>query len=486
LTTGGLITLCDEAVRFCGVHVSLLIVNGRVITPERDLRADILVEGETIAAIGPHLPSAGHRVIDAAGKYVIPGAIDVHTHLDAPVGNAVSSDDFESGTRAAAFGGTTCIIDFATQRRGGSLRKALEEWRQKAARSTLDYGLHMVVTDLEAAPLAGMDEIVQEGVTSFKIFLAYPGTLMIGDAAVYRVLRKAGSLGALVCVHAENGGLIEALIQDALAAGERAPVFHARTRPPVAEAEATHRAIALARAAQAPVYIVHVTCREAVDEIARAREKDEPVFAETCPQYLLLSEDDLRRPGFEGAKFVLTPPLRPAEHQDALWHALDQGLLQVVSTDHCPFLFHGQKDANVRDFTTIPNGGPGIEHRVELLFHHGVTGGRLSLRRWVELVSTVPARIFGLAPRKGVIDVGGDADLVVWDPAAEHTISAQTHHMRVDYSMYEGMTVRGKASTVIARGAVLVDDDGWHGTQGAGRFIKRKTHAGPFEEMTGC
>lgn len=454
--------------------MTLLVRNGRLISPEKDEVADVYVEKESIAAIGTRLNEPADRVIDATGKYVIPGGIDVHTHLDAPVGNTVSSDDFETGTRAAAFGGTTSIIDFATQDAGQRLKDTLEIWWKKGERSTIDYGLHMIITDLAAAPMEGIDEVMREGVTSFKLFMAYPGALMVDDATIFRVMRRAGELGALVCVHAENGSVIDLLVKEALAAGHTAPVYHALTRPTATEAEATHRAIALARLAHVPVYIVHVSCDESLKEIARARSLGYPVYAETCPQYLFLSIDGLKRPGFEGAKYVLTPPLREQWNQDKLWEGLRRNDLQVVSTDHCPFHFSGQKERGKGDFTKIPNGGPGIENRLQLMYHHGVNEGRMTVNRWVEVVSAAPAKLFGLYPKKGTIAVGSDADLVVWDPNKEEVISTRTHHMRVDYSMYEGFRVKGGPEIVISRGEIIVDKGEWRGRPGHGRFVKRK------------
>lgn len=460
--------------------MSFLITNARIVTAERDYISDISIEEDKIAAIGKDIPRRADRVIDATGKYVLPGGIDVHTHMDAPVGGTRSSDDFESGTRAAAFGGTTCIIDFATQTRGQTLRMALEEWWRKAEKATIDYGLHMIITDLACAPMEGINEMVNEGVTSFKLFMAYPGTLMVDDATIFRVMQRAGTLGALVCIHAENGGMIDLLVHQALAEGKNAPLFHALTRPPAAEAEATQRAIALARSANVPVYIVHVSCHEALEEIRRARAGGQPVFGETCPQYLFLSLEDLARPEFEGAKYVLTPPLREQWNQEKLWKGLQQNVLQVVSTDHCPFHFNGQKDKGRGDFTKIPNGGPGVENRMQLLYHYGVRQGRISLHRWVDLLSTAPALLFGLYPRKGTIAVGSDADLIIWDPEKECVMSSRTHHMRVDYSMYEGFVVKGGPLMVWSRGDLLVEHGVWSGTAGHGRFLRRASFGSAY------
>jgi len=453
----------------------ILIANGRVVSPEETRVADVAIGGGRIAEVAPHLPRDGAgRIFDAAGKLVIPGGIDVHTHLDMPLGKIRSSDDFETGTRAAAFGGTTTIIDFANQSRGQSLHQAVAEWKSRAAgNAVIDYGLHCTICDLSPAVLEELDELVREGVSSFKVFMAYPGRLMLNDAAILQVLQRCARNGGLVCVHAEDGPAVEALIREALAAGHTAPKYHALTRPATVEAAATARVIALAEMASAPLYVVHVTCRQSLECVAAARARSLPVFAETCPHYLFLSRDDLDRPGFEGAKFVLTPPLREKDDQQALWEGLRTGVLQAVSTDHCPFNYHGQKDRGRNDFTLIPNGGPGIEHRLGLLYSGGVAAGRISENRFVELASTAPARIFGMYPRKGVIAPGSDADIVIFDPSAERIISAQTHHMRVDYSMYEGLKVRGVPQVVIARGQVIVENDAFLGHAGAGEFLKR-------------
>jgi dihydropyrimidinase len=460
--------------------MSTLITSGRIVTAEQDYQADIFIDKESITTIGTGLKVQADRVIDARGKYVIPGGVDVHTHLDMPFGGTTSSDDFETGTRAAAFGGTTCIIDFAIQNKGQKMREALDIWWKKGEKATVDYGLHMIITDLSGAHLEDMNAMVAEGVSSFKLFMAYPNVLMVDDATIFRAMRQTAENGALICMHAENGGVIDLLVQKALAEGKTAPIYHALTRPTTAESEAVNRTIALSQMAGVPVYIVHLSCTEALERVAEARDRGIPAFAETCPQYLLLSEDDLERPDFEGAKYVFTPPLRKKEHQDRLWRGLKNNSLQVVSTDHCPFCFKEQKELGRDSFAKIPNGGPGIENRLQLLFHHGVNKKRISLNRWVELVAAAPAKMFGLYPRKGTIAVGSDADLVIWDPNKEHTISAATHHMRVDYSMFEGFTVRGDAEVVLSRGQVLVEKGAWKGKAGQGRFMKRTTHAGAW------
>jgi len=460
-----------------------LIRNGTIVTARETTPADVLIEGERIKEVRKGIPeSYVQRVIDAAGLYVLPGGIDAHTHLDMPFGGTTSSDDFETGTRAAAFGGTTTIVDFAIQPRGTRMRDALDTWWKKAERRTaIDYGLHMIVTDLGGAGLEDMDDMVREGVASFKLFMAYPNVLMVDDATIFKALSQTAKNGALICMHAENGSVIDVIIARALAEGKTAPIYHALTRPPRAEAEAVHRAIAMAEIAGAPVYIVHLSSEDALNQVREARDRGVPAFAETCPQYLLLSIEELERPGFEGAKYVFTPPLRPKEHQPKLWDGLKHDHLQVVSTDHCPFCFQDQKSLGKDDFTKIPNGGPGIENRLQLIYYHGVNSGKLSLNRFVEITSTTPARIFGMYPKKGEIAAGSDADLVLWDPDARHVISAQTHHMRVDYSMFEGFEVRGNARTVLSRGEVIVDHGEFLGKPGRGQYLKRTARGGAWK-----
>jgi len=460
-----------------------LIRNGTVVTARETISADVLIEGERIKEVRAGItPKAADRVIEAAGTYVIPGGVDAHTHLDMPFGGTTSADDFESGTRAAAFGGTTSIVDFAIQARGTRMRQALDTWWKKAqGRAAIDYGLHMIITDLPDAGLEDMDDMVREGVASFKLFMAYPNVLMVDDATIFKALSQTSKNGALVCMHAENGSIIDVIVARALAEGKTAPVYHALTRPPRAEAEAVHRAIAMAEIAQVPVYIVHLSSEDALSEVREARDRGVPAFAETCPQYLLLSQDELARPNFEGAKYVFTPPLRPKEHQPKLWEGLKHDHLQVVSTDHCPFCFKDQKILGRNDFTKIPNGGPGIENRLQLIYHHGVNDGKISLNRFVELTSTTPARIFGMYPRKGEIAAGSDADLVLWDPEAAYTISAATHHMKVDYSMFEGFQVRGNVRMVLSRGEVIVDGDKFLGKPGRGQYLKRAARAGAWK-----
>jgi dihydropyrimidinase len=463
--------------------MNTLIRNGKVVTSTQTIAADVLISGEVIQEVRPGIPAPSEAtVIDAAGMYVLPGGIDCHTHLDMPFGGTTSADDFLTGTRAAAFGGTTTIVDFAIQPRGTRMRDALDVWWKKAeGKACIDYGLHMIVTDLGACGLEDMDDLVAEGVASFKLFMAYPNVLMVDDATIFKALSQTSKNGALICMHAENGSVIDVIVARALAEGKTAPIYHALTRPPRAEAEAVHRAIAMAEIAGAPVYIVHLSSEDALHEVREARDRGVPAFAETCPQYLLLSIEELERPNFEGAKYVFTPPLRPKHHQPKLWEGLKHDHLQVVSTDHCPFCFADQKILGKDDFTKIPNGGPGIENRLQLMYHFGVHKGQLSLNRFVELTSTTPARIFGMYPRKGEIAPGSDADLVIWDPAALYTISAATHHMRVDYSMFEGYEVSGNARTVLSRGEVIVDGGQFLGKPGRGNYLKRTARGGAWK-----
>ena len=458
-----------------------IIVNGRVVTATDTYAGDVAISHGKIAAIGQSLSreNAG-KIMDAAGKYVLPGGIDVHTHLDMPFGGTTSADDFETGTRAAAFGGTTTLIDFAIQYKGHTLRKAFDAWMQKAAtKAVCDYSFHCIITDLADAQLDEMNALVREGITSFKLFMAYPGVFMLDDASIFKALRATGQNGGLVCMHAENGGAIDVIVQQALAEGKKAPKYHALTRPTTAEAEATARAIALAEMAGSPVYIVHLSCNDALEKVREARDRGLPVYAETCPQYLYLSIENFDAPGFEGAKYVFTPPLREKWHQEKLWNGLKRDHLQVVSTDHCPFCFKEQKELGRDDFTKIPNGGPGIEHRMSLIYSGGVAKGRFSVNRFVELVSTTPAKLFGLYPRKGTIAVGSDADLVIFDPDRRHTIRASNHHMRVDYSMFEGIQVTGMPDAVLSRGQVIVQGDKFLGRPGGGEFLKRSIYSQP-------
>jgi len=467
--------------------MGILIQNGTVVTAEKTFSADVLADGETIREVRAGIESAGHTLVDASGLLVLPGGIDAHTHLDMPFGGTTSADDFETGTRAAAIGGTTTIVDFAIQARGTRMRTALDTWWKKAeGKACIDYGLHMIVTDLGSEEgrrgLEDMDDMVREGVASFKLFMAYPGVLMVDDATIFKALQQTSKNGALICMHAENGSVIDVIVRQALAEGKTAPIYHALTRPTVAEAEAVQRAIAMAEIAGAPVYIVHLSSEDALNQVREARDRGLPAFAETCPQYLLLSlEETMNNDSFEDAKWVFTPPLREKKNQPKLWDGLKHDHLQVVSTDHCPFCFADQKTLGVSDFTKIPNGGPGIENRMQLIHHHGVNAGRLTLNRFVEITSTAPARIFGMYPKKGTIAAGSDADLVLWDPNAEHTISAATHNMRVDYSMFEGFRVRGNAKQVYSRGELIVENGKYLGKAGRGRYLKRAARGGAWQ-----
>jgi dihydropyrimidinase len=462
---------------------TVLIQNGTVVNADATVRADVLIDRGAIKEVHPHIPpNSAKTIVDATGLLLLPGGIDAHTHLDMPFGGTNSADDFETGTRAAAIGGTTTIVDFAIQARGTKMRSALDTWWKKAeGKACIDYGLHMIVTDLPDAGLEDMDDMVREGVASFKLFMAYPNVLMVDDATIFKAMRQTAKNGALICMHAENGSVIDVIVQKALAEGKTAPIYHALTRPTRAEAEAVHRAIAMAEMAGVPLYIVHLSSEDALNQVREARDRGLPAFAETCPQYLLLSLEDVQDKGWEGAKYVFTPPLREKKNQVKLWEGLRKDNLQVVSTDHCPFCFEDQKALGKDDFTKIPNGGPGIENRLQLLHHHGVGKGNFSLNRFVELVSTAPARIFGMYPQKGVIAAGSDADIVLWDPVAAHTISAATHHMRVDYSMFEGFKVKGNARDVYARGELIVSKGEFIGRPGRGQYLRRAARGGAWQ-----
>ncbi len=456
----------------------LIIQGGTILTASETYEADIAVEKGRIAAIGKGLPANGSKIVSAKGKVIFPGGIDVHTHLDMPFGGTTTADDFVSGTTAAAAGGTTSIIDFAIQRRGGALREALDTWHAKAeGKSAVDYAFHMIVVDLPEKQVPEMDKIVDEGVPSFKLFMAYPGVFMSDDATIFRALMRTKENGGMICMHAENGGVIDVLVKKALAEGRIEPKYHALTRPMSAEAEATRRAIALAEMAGVPIYIVHLSAGDAMEEVRRARARGVPAYAETCPQYLYLSYEDYERPGFEGAKFVMSPPLRPKGNEERLWRGLANNWLQVVSTDHCSFCMKGKggkpgKELGKKDFSKIPNGAPGIETRMMLLWD-AVSKGRITANRFVDITSTTPAKLFGLYPRKGTIAPGADADLVLLDPKKKHTISVKNTHMNVDYNPYEGMTVDGSIRDVFVRGTPLVQEGKFVGKHSHGRFLKR-------------
>ncbi|MFI1391899.1 dihydropyrimidinase [Streptomyces griseoaurantiacus] len=457
-----------------------VVRGGLVITASDELHADVLIEDGRIAALAASgTPAAeaftAERTLDATGKYVLPGGVDGHTHMEMPFGGTYASDTFETGTRAAAWGGTTTIVDFAIQSVGGALREGLDAWHAKAeGNCAIDYGFHMIVSDVTEDTLKEMDLLVDEGVTSFKQFMAYPGVFYSDDGQILRAMQRAAGNGGLIMMHAENGIAIDVLVEQALARGDTDPRFHGEVRRALLEAEAAHRAVRLAQVAGAPLYVVHVSAREALAELARARDEGLPVFGETCPQYLFLSTDNLAEPDFEGAKYVCSTPLRPREHQAALWRGLRTDDLQVVSTDHCPFCFTGQKELGRGDFSKIPNGLPGVEHRMDLL-HQAVVEGRLSRRRWIELACAAPARMFGLYPRKGTLAPGSDADLVLYDPHAEQVLSAASHHMNVDYSAYEGRRITGRVDTVLARGEPVVTEGQFTGRAGHGRYLPRST-----------
>ena len=465
--------------------MSVLIKNGRIVTAVDDYRADLFVSGETVDVIGRNLMIEADQVIDARDKLVIPGGVDPHTHLELPFGGTMTSDTFETGTRAAAFGGTTSVVDFAVQSKGTSTLEALDAWHKKAAGKTaIDYAFHMIITDMPEDRLPEMRRLADEGITSYKLFMSYPGAMLADDGTIFRAMRKAGEDGTIVCMHAENGIVIDELIRIALSQGHIEPKYHALTRPTRLEAEGTHRALAIAEVARAPVYIVHLSSYDALQELRMAQARGVMAHAETCPQYLLLDVDAYDAPGFDGAKYVLTPPLREKWNQNELWRGLRGDALHAISTDHCPFCMKEQKELGRDDFSKIPNGGPGVENRMSLIYHHGVGGGHIGLNRFVELTSTAPAKIFGLFPKKGTIAVGSDADIVVFDPEHEETISyynARTHHMNIDYSAYEGFRVKGFTETVISRGKVVVDKGAYLGRPGDGRFIKRGPYGGIYK-----
>jgi dihydropyrimidinase len=458
-----------------------VISGGTLVTAEGAAPVDVLVQDEKVAALAAGLSGlsdswqeSADLVVDATGKYVVPGGIDAHTHMEMPFGGTTSADTFETGTRAAAWGGTTMIIDFAIQTKGDSLLAGMGKWQAKAAgQCAVDYSFHAIISDVTEAALKEMDELVAEGVTSFKLFMAYPGVFYATDRDILRAMDRATSNGALIMMHAENGIAIDAIVAAAIGRGQTDPIFHGLTRPAELEGEATSRAIRLAQVTGAPLYIVHVSSAPALAAIVEARDRGQNTFAETCPQYLFLSEEDMARPGFEGAKFVCTPPLRPREHQAALWRGLRTDDLSVVATDHCPFCFAEQKELGLGDFTKIPNGLPGVENRMDLIYQ-GVVSGEIPLTRWVEVTSTNPAKMFGLFPRKGTIAPGSDADIVIYDPDAEQTISAATHHMAVDYSCYEGLQITGRVDTVFSRGRQIIASGAYTGGPGHGRFVPRQ------------
>jgi dihydropyrimidinase len=485
-----------------------LLKNGTVITASEIVKADVLIEGEVITLIGLNIDAAGHTIVDCTDKYLMPGGIDVHTHLELPFGGTTSNDDFDTGHRAAAFGGTTAHIDFVIQPKGGSLHDGLSTWRKKAQIAQIDYGFHMAITDLRDDVMAEIPTLVDEGITSLKLFMAYKNVFQIDDATLFKTMQVAADHGMIVMVHAENGDVEATLTPALLAAGKTDPKYHAASRPPEIEGEATNRAVIMAGLANCPLYVVHMTTESAVDALRRGRALGYPVMGESCTQYFFLTVDDhLAAPEFEGAKYVCSPPIRSTHDQAVLWQAVKDGTLQVISTDHCNFWFSGgvgpwqewaaahnssdwvayeEQDPAYRrpgkelgrgNFAKIPNGMPGLEERMMAIWEAGVNTGRISPTRFVELLCTNPAKIFGMYPRKGTIAVGSDADIVVWNPNHEHVLSVENTHMRTDYSVYEGMSVKGKPEQVYLRGTKIVDGDGWHGSNGSGQYISRQPHA---------
>ncbi|WP_442601017.1 dihydropyrimidinase [Paenibacillus sp. KN14-4R] len=456
-----------------------IIRNGTVVTARDKYQADIRIRDGKIEAIGVQMDETDAEVVDVSGCYIFPGGVDPHTHLDMPFGGTVTTDDFKTGTIAAAFGGTTTIVDFCLTNKGEPLRSALQTWHGKAeGKAVIDYGFHLMISEINDQVLEELPQVIEEeGVTSFKVFMAYKNVLQADDGTLYRTLLTAKELGALVMVHAENGDVIDYLIQEALKNGQTDPIYHALTRPSELEGEATGRAARLTALANSRLYVVHVTCAEAVHQIAEARNQGLEIWGETCPQYLVLDQSYLERPAFEGAKYVWSPPLREAWHQDVLWNALKNGQLQTIGSDQCSFNFKGQKELGLGDFSKIPNGGPIIEDRFSLLFSEGVLKERISIHQFVDLVSTRSAKLFGLFPQKGTIAVGSDADLVIFDPNAKRVISAETHHMNVDYSAFEGMEVTGEPVSVLSRGEFVVRNKQFVGEIGSGRFVKRKPYS---------
>jgi dihydropyrimidinase len=454
--------------------MTTLIKNARVITATDDYSADVIIEGETIKAIGTDLKLPADKTIDAAGKWVIPGGIDPHVHMQLPFGGTVSSDSFETGTRAAAMGGTTTIIDFAIQYHGKTFAQTLDDWHAKAdGKCAIDYGFHLAITEYEPRHAPEFAKVIESGVTTFKLFLAYPGVFLVDDRTMFRVMRDAGAAGGLTLVHAENGVVIEEMIQNLVAAGKLEPKYHPVSRPPVTEVDGIYRALRVGELAKAPVFIVHVSTAAGAEEIRRSRAAGNPSFGETCTQYLFFDDSRYDQPNFEGAKYVFTPPLRPKGNIEPLWNALRLGHLQEVSTDHCPFNFKGQKELGRESFTKIPNGGPGVEDRLAMVYHGAVVERGFSPSQFVNLTSTASAKMFGMFPKKGTIAVGSDADIVIFDPNKEQVRSAKTHHQNCDYNLFEGMRIKGVVETVLSRGKVIVENGRYAGRAGDGRFLKR-------------
>ncbi len=451
-----------------------LIKNGMVFTEGKLQKTDILINGEIIERIGNDINEPS-EIIDASGLYVLPGGIDPHTHMELDVGSTVSSDDFFTGSMAAAFGGTTTIIDYPTPAKGETLRSCFENWMKKAKGNTvIDFGFHLTVVEATNQILNELESIADWGVTSIKVYMAYKNILQLSDEEIFKVMKKAAQKNILVEVHAENGDVIDFNVKDLIAAGKTAPWFHAVSRPPLLEAEATNRAIYLANAAGANVYIVHVTAEESLNQIIKARGNGLKALAETCPQYLFLTDELLSLPDFEGAKFVCSPPLRKAKDNSALWTGLAENRLQVIATDHCPFNFKGQKELGKEAFNKIPNGLPGVEHRLLLLFSEGVQKEKISFKQFVEITAVNPAKIFGLYPRKGIIKPGSDADFYLLNPREKTVISASSHHMNVDYNPYEGKTLSCRIEKVFSRGELIVNGEKLLAHKGRGVYLHRK------------
>lgn len=455
--------------------MTILIKNGLIISPPDEFIGDVYIENGKIAGVGEHIFKNADRVIDAKGKFIIPGGIDVHTHLDMPYYDEIKSrDDFYTGTVAAAFGGTTCIIDFPTQTKKEKLSETLNKWQSKAKnKATIDYSFHMIITDLSVLDDSDFKFLVENGITSIKIFTAYPDRLMLDDGQIFEIMKIAKKYNLLVMVHAENGIIIDKLVKFALSMGYKSPKYHALSRPPILEAEAINRVITYATLLDIPIYIVHVSSFEGMKVIMDAREKKKDVLGETCPQYLYLSIENISNGNEDDYKFVFTPPVREKWNQDLLWNGLSKNVLQVLSTDHCPFNF-SDRMLGKDDFSKIPNGGAVIEHRLELSFK-GVKQNKIDLKRWVEINSTNPAKIFGMYPQKGAIKVNSDADIVIWNPDFSRTISSSNHHMNVDYSMFEGIDAAGKAEIVISNGEIIIENDQFIGKAGRGNFVKRNS-----------
>ena len=485
-----------------------LLKNGTVITASEMVKADVLIEGEIVTLIGLNIDPSGHTVVDCTGKYVMPGGIDVHTHLELGFGGTFSNDDFDTGHKAAAFGGTTSHIDFVIQPKGGSLHDGLVTWRKKSQIAQIDYGYHMAITDLRPEVMEEIPTLVAEGITSLKLFMAYKNVFQIDDATLFKTMQVAAENGMIVMVHAENGDVEATLTPELLAAGKTDPKYHAASRPPEIEGEATNRAVVMAGLANCPLYVVHMTTESAISALRRGRAAGYPVMGESCTQYFFLTVDDhLAAPEFEGAKYVCSPPIRSVEDQAVLWQAVKDSTLQAVSTDHCNFWFEGgigpwqewakahngtnwvgyeKQDPSYRrpgkelgkgNFAKIPNGMPGLEERMMVMWEHGVNSGRISPTRFVELLCTNPAKIFGMYPKKGTIAVGSDADIVVFDPNKEHVLSVSNTHMRTDYIVYEGWPIKGKPQQVYLRGKKIVDGDNWYGSNGGGQYVPRQPHA---------